>query len=421
MYMNRFLVGLVTATIVFSAGVAMAYDYGWDPTKVQGGGWYMELAQDPTPIYDGIYAGKYEYFFDAYVLAGNTTYNLLIHGLDNDKIANAQQVTPDGDDFMTQEWGDPNGYENRASWANSSGRILDFWTRPSNADLVTATVTNWWRTSYDDGAGGWTDSGLGYAGSSTDNPHSYSEYVNFTGWGDQADFYMADLTGFYTENSVPWEVSGDWVNATNCPATDAIAMVGNHYGWWATGPGEGLVFTLRVVYDEIIDPATIGWGGGITSDYPILGDFTIYAAEVLGDFDNDGDVDADDIDLLMANLGGDPGEFDLTDDGVVDQDDVDEWVFNIVPIGENVGTVYGDFNLDGEVNAGDLALLATNYGLVGDWGWATGDGNGDGNVDAGDLAMLATNYGTVVHPVPEPITMSLLAVGGAALLKRRSR
>jgi hypothetical protein len=33
--------------------------------------------------------------------------------------------------------------------------------------------------------------------------------------------------------------------------------------------------------------------------------------------------------------------------------------------------------------------------------------------------MLATNYGTVVHPVPEPITMSLLAVGGAVLLRRR--
>ncbi len=143
------------------------------------------------------------------------------------------------------------------------------------------------------------------------------------------------------------------------------------------------------------------------------------AAGLRGDFDGDGDIDADDIDILMANLGGDPGEFDLTDDGVVDQDDIDEWVFNIVPIGENVGTVYGDFNLDGEVNAGDLALLATNYGLVGTWGWATGDGNGDGNVDAGDLAMLATNYGTVVHPVPEPVTLSLLAVGGAALLRRR--
>jgi hypothetical protein len=142
---------------------------------------------------------------------------------------------------------------------------------------------------------------------------------------------------------------------------------------------------------------------------------------VTGDFDGDGDVDADDIDLLMANLGGDPAVYDLTSDGVVDQADVDEWVFNIVPIGENVGTVYGDFNLDGEVNAGDLALLATNYGTVGDWGWATGDGNGDGNVDAGDLAMLATNYGTVVHTVPEPVTMSLLAIGGAALLRRRSR
>jgi hypothetical protein len=188
-------------------------------------------------------------------------------------------------------------------------------------------------------------------------------------------------------------------------------------GTWAWG-GRGYVgFQM----DGIAGWAEIGISNERTGLWLREFYFDFSGGGVEGDFDGDGDIDADDIDILMANLGGDPGEFDLTDDGVVDQDDVDEWVFNIVPIGENIGTVYGDFNLDGEVNAGDLALLATNYGLVGTWGWATGDGNGDGNVDAGDLAMLATNYGTVVHPVPEPVTLSLLAVGGAALLRRRSR
>ncbi len=158
---------------------------------------------------------------------------------------------------------------------------------------------------------------------------------------------------------------------------------------------------------------------GFVSGVRVMEYYFDYSGGLRGDFDGDGDIDADDIDILMANLGGDPGEFDLTDDGVVDQDDVDEWVFNIVPIGENIGTVYGDFNLDGEVNAGDLALLATNYGLVGTWGWATGDGNGDGNVDAGDLAMLATNYGTVVHTVPEPASAALLLTGVMALIRRR--
>jgi hypothetical protein len=411
-----------TLAIALLASTAMAYDYGFDPAKNQGGGWYMELAQDPTQIHDGgIYDGKYEYYFDAYVLAGNTTYNLLIHGLDNDKIANAQQVTPDSDDFMTQEWGDPNGYDNRASWANSSGRILDLWTKPTNATQELATNTNWWRTSYDDGAGGWADSGLGYAGTAPNNPHSHSEYVNFTGWGDQADFYMADLTGYYADNSVPWELSGDYKSAANSPANDAIVLIGNHYGWWATGPGEGLVFTLRVVYDDIIDPATIGWGGGITSDYAIMGNFDVFITPDPLDIDGDGDVDADDIDALFTMVGGTDMTGDLDEDGDVDQDDVDFWVGN-VPIGENTGTVYGDFNLDGAVDAGDLALLGGSFGLAGPFGWANGDATGDGVVDAGDLALLGGNFGTIVHPVPEPVTMSLLAVGACLpVLRRRNR
>jgi T5SS/PEP-CTERM-associated repeat protein len=158
-------------------------------------------------------------------------------------------------------------------------------------------------------------------------------------------------------------------------------------------------------------------------DYHATGDLAGYTVLTvgmrLGDFSGDQRIDATDINMLFRNLGGSDMTFDLTGDGVVDQGDIDDWVFNIVPIGENIGTVYGDFNLDGEVNAGDLALLATTYGIAGDWGWATGDANGDGLVDAGDLALLASNYGTIVHPIPEPATMSLLALGGVALLRRR--
>ncbi len=140
-----------------------------------------------------------------------------------------------------------------------------------------------------------------------------------------------------------------------------------------------------------------------------------------GDFDNDGDVDADDIDLLFDNLGGVDMAFDLNSDGLVDQADVDEWVLNTVPVGENVGTVFGDFNLDGAVDAGDLALLGGSFGQAGDFGWAEGDATGDGVVDAGDLALLGGNFGTIVHPVPEPMTLGLLAMGGVGILNRRRK
>ncbi len=159
-------------------------------------------------------------------------------------------------------------------------------------------------------------------------------------------------------------------------------------------------------------------------DYDLaLGDVWVRSDAVgplVGDFDNDGDLDADDIDLLFAALGGGDLDFDLTGDSTVDQSDVDEWLA-IVPIGEDVGTVYADFNLDGAVDAGDLALLGGAFGQAGPFGWANGDATGDGVVDAGDLAILGGNFGTIVHPVPEPASAALLLTACLPVLRRRNR
>ncbi len=209
--------------------------------------------------------------------------------------------------------------------------------------------------------------------------------------------------------------SGEWADAST---NGFIGHVGAHNWWWYTGTAYSygtLAFEMDGIY---------GWvryaRAGERSGVRLIDYYFDYAGGgTPGDFDGDGDVDADDLDLLFANVGGTDLAYDLTGDGLVDSADVDEWVFNTVPIGENVGTVYGDFNLDGAVDAGDLALLGTNFGAAGSFGWADGDANGDGVVDAGDLALLGSNFGTVVHPVPEPVTMSLLAIGGAALLRRR--
>jgi hypothetical protein len=286
---------------------------------------------------------------------------------------------------------------NGESWARAcDGMWAGIWWDPA---VVDAASVSWDAAAIDtDGDG------------TTDIDNYYKAYFGFmhAGSGGGANYYnvKADGSGTYrwvAENRLT--ISWNLTIREDAPLGTSLIGTQNAFYW-------------NLPYDPWVDPF---FSDRIESDGsdPFAMELIVAAASVPGDFDADGDVDADDIDLLMANLGGDPAVYDLTDDGVVDQADVDEWVFNIVPIGENVGTVYGDFNLDGEVNAGDLALLATNYGLAGTWGWATGDGNGDGNVDAGDLAMLATNYGTVVHPVPEPITMSLLAVGGAVLLRRR--
>ncbi len=101
------------------------------------------------------------------------------------------------------------------------------------------------------------------------------------------------------------------------------------------------------------------------------------------DFDHDGDVDADDIDLLVANFGN--PAFDLTGEGTTDVGDVDHLLATVF------GTIRGDINLDGKVGILDLGALGDNYATAG--GWAKGDLNCDGVVGILDLGILGDNYG----------------------------
>jgi hypothetical protein len=81
----------------------------------------------------------------------------------------------------------------------------------------------------------------------------------------------------------------------------------------------------------------------------------------------------------------------------------------------------GDNDLDGDIDATDLASLGMNWepGGIGR-GWADGDYDLDGDVDATDLALLGMNWSPGrMDPVPEPASAILLTVGAAALLRRR--
>jgi len=75
-----------------------------------------------------------------------------------------------------------------------------------------------------------------------------------------------------------------------------------------------------------------------------------------------------------------------------------------------------DTDGDGDVDLDDLFAVRNNFGATGTT-LSDGDTNGDGNVDLDDLFAVRNNFGTTNDAVPEPATISLLALGGLAVLK----
>jgi len=198
-------------------------------------------------------------------------------------------------------------------------------------------------------------------------------------------------------------------------------------GWvWEDAPsGEyGLLATIRIVSD--LGPSgsvqLMHYTGGTHLTSPAI---VAPGAPNPGDFDGDGDVDADDIDALCANMTGDgvllPSgfeQYDLDGDGDADSADMDILIHDLVETTVGIGTEYGDFNLDGKIDTVDLTILGTYFGVG--TSWNQGNANCDTTVDTVDLTILGTYFGFVASaPIPEPATMTLLAIGGLAILRRK--
>ncbi|CAN0451920.1 unnamed protein product, partial [Ectocarpus fasciculatus] len=143
-------------------------------------------------------------------------------------------------------------------------------------------------------------------------------------------------------------------------------------------------------------------------------------ANLLGDFDLTDTVDADDIDWLYRNLGGDAAVYSLDRDNAVTLADVDVLVTNLL------GSLFGDANLDGAIEQGDLDAVLNNWGSQ-VAGWATGDYNGDQTVNQADLDVVLNGWGDTVAPnlagfaVPEPATALAILLLPLATHRTRRR
>jgi hypothetical protein len=234
-------------------------------------------------------------------------------------------------------------------------------------------------------------------------------------------------------------------NSTNnrWTSTDAV-MIPNDGQWQHVSfPIDGSTIT-RVMggatYEDMLenvvrvmirhDPGTpTGTGATIQATFG-MDNVTLMGAVAGGsDFNNDGIVDVQDINLLLAevNAGTNSATFDRTGDGLVNDQDI----IHVVTLPDELNTYIGDANLDGEFNSGDLVTVLSGGqyedATAGNSSWETGDWNGDADFDTGDLVFALSQGGYEAGPrgavlavaVPEPATCLLLLIGGILIGLRR--
>ena len=204
------------------------------------------------------------------------------------------------------------------------------------------------------------------------------------------------------------QISGDQLNVWAWPADE-------------TQPGKPLLTTRDSRYSEGVVGIFVNSADQRRTKAAVRY-FKVSEPGLRGDFNDNGQLDADDMDLLskqVRSLEGDL-EFDLNDDGQIDQLDRSQWI-NVI-----ANSFVGDSNLDGTFDVNDLVTVFIwgKYMTSGEAGWGEGDWNGDGHFDEQDFiaAYIVGGYlqpaRLAISSVPEPSSLTLLVLGLLALTRR---
>lgn len=155
------------------------------------------------------------------------------------------------------------------------------------------------------------------------------------------------------DDEVPWSTAADGMGQSLHRAT-AEAYGNDPHQWFANNPTPGTV--------PFIDSTD-------------------------GDVDGDGDTDGDDVQLVCGGIRDSSANIalDLTGDGEIDLDDLDA-VLRLV------GSLRGDADFDGDVDAADLNALGLNWQALAGADWSDGDFDCDGRVRSVDLNLLGLNW-----------------------------
>ena len=183
-------------------------------------------------------------------------------------------------------------------------------------------------------------------------------------------------------------------------------------------------------------------GSFVDAGYTLAGDFAMFDVAVMNDmltlsfagganpdFNNDGDLNCNDVDALVDEIAGAASNllFDLTGDGMITADDLDAWLTAAGAVNLDSGNRYldGDANLDGIVDGLDFIEWNDNKFTAAP-AWCAGDFNADGIVDGldfivwnGNKFMAADNIAAVPEPHGAILCLGALVGLWARCRKRR--